>query len=173
MIPCPKCNAIGHRVIASRPAVKEPAKRRRCVCNTCGFRFNTKEQLDTGKPKPLPVAPQPPESIWLRRLGRLEVSLAKLQELLHENTAAARLVSQSGPQPDADRSQSAVDPWVLVEILELPLRAHNALKRSGVDTVDQLLALSPDDLMHIRNFGAASLADVTQALDQLGLKLRL
>ena len=154
MIPCPECGALGHRVIESRYQPKENAKRRRCVCKACGYRFTTqlKERLWTGKPEPdfEPEPFTPPGSIWLTRLDRLEASLAELQESL----------PRSCP------------PRLPIEALDLrTVRAFNGLKRAGVNTLDHLLTLTPADLLEIRRFGTTSLADVVMALDQLGLEL--
>jgi DNA-directed RNA polymerase alpha subunit len=50
-------------------------------------------------------------------------------------------------------------------------RAYHLLKRAKINTVGHLLRLTPDDLLEIRKFGTCSLADVVEALDQLGLEL--
>jgi hypothetical protein len=159
MIPCPECGATGHRVIESRYQPKAAAKRRRCVCKACGYRFNTQERVWTGKlaPGPEPVASTPPGSIWLTRLDRLEASLAELQESLHKATPSL---------------SSTFDDSVPIEQLDLrTARAYNLLKRARINTVGHLLQLTPADLLEIRKFGVTSLADVVQALDQLGLEL--
>jgi hypothetical protein len=169
MIPCPECGATGHRVIESRYQPKAAAKRRRCVCKACGHRFNTQERIWTDKlvPGPEPVAFTPPGSIWLTRLDRLEASMAELQELLQKATTAAQLVSLRSGHPPATPPAS-----VPIEQLDLrTVRAFNGLKRAGVHTVGHLLTLTPADLMEISRFGATSLADVVEALDQLGLEL--
>ena len=174
MIPCPECGAVGHRVIESRYQPKAQAKRRRCVCKACGYRFNTQERVWSGKlapgPEPEPVAFTPPGSIWLTRLDRLEASLAELQESLHKATTAAQLVAlPSGHSPERSATPAASVP---IEQLDLrTVRAFNGLKRAGVHTVGHLLTLTPTDLLEIRRFGATSLADVEMALDQLGLEL--
>jgi len=159
MIPCPECKATGHRVIESRYQSKQEAKRRRCQCHACGFKFNTQERLWTGKPEsePEPAAFTPPGSIWLTRLDRLEASLAELQESLHKATPSL---------------SSTFDDSVPIEQLGLrTARAYNLLKRARINTVGQLLQLTPADLLEIRKFGVTSLADVVEALDQLGLEL--
>ena len=174
MIPCPECGAVGHRVIESRYQPKAQAKRRRCVCKACGYRFNTQERVWSGKlapgPEPEPVAFTPPGSIWLTRLDRLEASLAELQESLHKATTAAQLVAlPSGHSPERSATPAASVP---IEQLDLrTVRAFNGLKRAGVHTVGHLLTLTPTDLLEIRRFGATSLADVVMALEQLGLEL--
>ena len=159
MIPCPECKATGHRVIESRYQHKQEAKRRRCVCHACGFKFNTQERIWTGKPEsePEPAAFTPPGSIWLAGLDRLEASLAELQESLHKATPGL---------------SSTFDDSVPIEQLDLrTARAYNLLKRARINTVGHLLQLTPADLLEIRKFGVTSLADVVQALEQLGLEL--
>jgi DNA-directed RNA polymerase subunit alpha len=59
-----------------------------------------------------------------------------------------------------------------IKELGLPARAYNGLKRARINTVGDLLELTPDDLLDIREFGATSLDYVVRALDRLGLELR-
>lgn len=175
MIPCPKCGFAGHRVIESRYQLKAQAKRRRCECKACGRRFNTQEQVWTGRlapgpePKPRPAAPPSQEAIWLARLDRFEASLAELQEQLHKVAAPAQPVA-SGHPPEGPAMPTASMP---IEELGLPARAYNGLKRARINTVGDLLHYAPADLLEIRQFGTTSLDDVVWALDWLGLGLEL
>jgi DNA-directed RNA polymerase subunit alpha len=59
-----------------------------------------------------------------------------------------------------------------IEDLELSVRSYNCLKREGVNTVQQLVDISEQDLMKIRNFGAKSIEEVKEKLVQLGLSLK-
>ena len=59
-----------------------------------------------------------------------------------------------------------------IEDLELGVRAYNCLKRQGVNTVAQLVVLTEEDLMRIRNFGAKSIEEVKERLTKLGLSLK-
>lgn len=47
-----------------------------------------------------------------------------------------------------------------IENLNLSVRTYNCLKRKGIDTVEQLQAMSDDDLMTIRCFGIGCLKEV-------------
>ena len=58
-----------------------------------------------------------------------------------------------------------------IEDLGLSVRAYNALKRNNVVKVGQLLALSDDELLHIRNFGDKSLTELRERLIALGFDL--
>lgn len=53
---------------------------------------------------------------------------------------------------------------ILIEELELSVRAYNCLKRAHIHTVADLLAYSSDDLLEIKNFGQKSADEVVDAL---------
>ena len=59
-----------------------------------------------------------------------------------------------------------------VEELELSVRTFNCLKRVGINTVDELLDLTEDDLMHVKNLGKKGFEEVIQKLNALGLSLK-
>ena len=53
---------------------------------------------------------------------------------------------------------------ILIEELQLPVRAYNCLKRSGINSVDELLKYSQEEIKDIKNFGKKSANEVFQAL---------
>ena len=57
-----------------------------------------------------------------------------------------------------------------IEDLNLTVRAYNALKRHNITRVGELLALTHDELLNIRNFGEKSLAELRERLAELGLQ---
>jgi DNA-directed RNA polymerase subunit alpha len=59
-----------------------------------------------------------------------------------------------------------------IEDLELTVRSYNCLKRQSINTVEQLLDYSEADLLNIRNFGAKSIEEVKDKLQQLGYGLK-
>lgn len=59
-----------------------------------------------------------------------------------------------------------------IEDLDLSVRSYNCLKRQGVNTVGQLVDCTEGDLLNIRNFGAKSIEEVKDKLQQMGLGLR-
>ena len=59
-----------------------------------------------------------------------------------------------------------------IEDLDLSVRSYNCLKREGIDTVSELVALSETQLMNIRNFGQKSVDEVKDKLVELGLSLK-
>jgi DNA-directed RNA polymerase subunit alpha len=61
---------------------------------------------------------------------------------------------------------------IRIEELGLTERSRNCLKRAGINTIAQLVNATERDLTSITNFGATSLKDVTDRLDERGLSLR-
>jgi DNA-directed RNA polymerase subunit alpha len=59
-----------------------------------------------------------------------------------------------------------------IEALDLSVRSYNCLKREGINTVSELVALSEHQLMNIRNFGQKSVDEVRDKLVELGLSLK-
>lgn len=51
-----------------------------------------------------------------------------------------------------------------VEELDLTVRAYNCLKRSGITKVGQVLTMSEEDLLAVRNFGEKSLNELKDSL---------
>ncbi len=59
-----------------------------------------------------------------------------------------------------------------IEELDLSVRSYNCLKRQGVNTIGQLTQCSEQDLLNIRNFGAKSIEEVKDKLQQMALGLK-
>ncbi len=59
---------------------------------------------------------------------------------------------------------------VSVEELHLPTRTINALKKSGIVTLEDLTKLSRDELSKIRNLGEKSIEEIAKLLEKEGFK---
>jgi DNA-directed RNA polymerase subunit alpha len=59
-----------------------------------------------------------------------------------------------------------------IEELELSVRSSNCLKRAGINTVEELVDKTEDDLMKVRNLGKKSLKEIKEKLDELELDLK-
>ena len=59
-----------------------------------------------------------------------------------------------------------------IEELDLSVRSFNCLKRAGINTVEDLISMSEEDMMKVRNLGRKSLEEVVFKLDSLGFSLR-
>ena len=59
-----------------------------------------------------------------------------------------------------------------IEELDLSVRSYNCLKRAGINTVEDLINKSEEDMMKVRNLGRKSLEEVINKLNGLGLFLK-
>jgi DNA-directed RNA polymerase subunit alpha len=59
-----------------------------------------------------------------------------------------------------------------IEELDLSVRSYNCLKRAGINTVEELIRKSEEEMMKVRNLGKKSLEEVQNKLKELGLSLR-
>jgi len=77
--------------------------------------------------------------------------------------------NRAEPLPEAPPNE-----WdIPVETLNLSVRSFNCLKRAGISKVSELLDLTEDEIMKMRNFGRKSLDEIKQVLLERGLSLRL
>ncbi|MBP3435710.1 MAG: DNA-directed RNA polymerase subunit alpha [Clostridia bacterium] len=59
-----------------------------------------------------------------------------------------------------------------IEELDLSVRSFNCLKRASINTVEDLINKTEDDMMKVRNLGRKSLEEVINKLASLGFALR-
>ena len=59
-----------------------------------------------------------------------------------------------------------------IEELDLSVRSFNCLKRAGIDTVEDLINRTEEDMIKVKNLGKKSLEEVIYKLQTLGLELR-
>ena len=58
-----------------------------------------------------------------------------------------------------------------IEELDLSVRSFNCLKRAGINTVEDLIDKTEEDMMKVRNLGRKSLEEVMNKLAAMGLSL--
>ena len=58
-----------------------------------------------------------------------------------------------------------------IEELDLSVRSFNCLKRANINTVEDLISKTEDDMMKVRNLGRKSLEEVINKLSMMGLSL--
>ena len=72
-------------------------------------------------------------------------------------------------EKDDDGKEKVLE--MTIEELDLSVRSFNCLKRAGINTVEDLIGKSEEDMMKVRNLGRKSLDEVIGKLDALGFKL--
>ncbi len=76
-------------------------------------------------------------------------------------------------QEEKPPSTSPASEWdIPVESLNLSVRSFNCLKRAGISKVSELLDMTEDEIIKMRNFGKKSLDEIKQVLEERGLSLR-
>ena len=77
------------------------------------------------------------------------------------------------PEPMVEKEENRKDKLLemTIEELELSVRSFNCLKRAGINTVDDLINKSPEDMMKVRNLGKKSFDEVKAKLNSLGFDL--
>ena len=59
-----------------------------------------------------------------------------------------------------------------IEELDLSVRSFNCLKRANIDTVQDLINRTEEDMIKVRNLGKKSLEEVILKLKSLGLEFK-
>jgi DNA-directed RNA polymerase subunit alpha len=59
-----------------------------------------------------------------------------------------------------------------IEELDFSVRSFNCLKRAGINTVEDLIKFTEEDMIKVRNLGKKSLEEVISKIASLGLSLR-
>ncbi len=72
-------------------------------------------------------------------------------------------------EKDDDGKEKVLE--MTIEELDLSVRSFNCLKRAGINTVEDLIGKSEEDMMKVRNLGRKSLDEVVGKLATLGFKL--
>lgn len=73
-------------------------------------------------------------------------------------------------EKEEDNREKALE--TTIEDLDLSVRSFNCLKRAGINTVEDLISKTEDEMMKFRNLGRKSLDEVLGKLAELGLSLR-
>ena len=70
------------------------------------------------------------------------------------------------PEPEPIVQTQQTTETILIEELQLPVRAYNCLKRAGINSVNELMSYSQEEIREIKNFGKKSAQEVFQALQE-------
>ena len=100
-------------------------------------------------------------------------ALVQAAQLLMEQFAVFAELTQPSGRPDRAGLASGSIPSHIVDMpidqLELSQRTYNCLKRSQITKVGQVMQMSEDELLSLRNFGHKSLEELREKLQQHGL----
>ena len=84
---------------------------------------------------------------------------------LSENLTESSVVVEKEEQQTNDLMS------ITIEELDLSVRSFNCLKRANINTVEDLVSKTQEDMIKVRNLGRKSLEEVEHKLNQMGLHL--
>ena len=79
--------------------------------------------------------------------------------------------SEESGKPDEEGTKSSVL-QMSIDDLDLTVRSNNCLRRAGINTVEDIINKTEDELVCVRNLGSKSLEEVKNKIEELGLHLR-
>ena len=107
------------------------------------------------------------------------VSLCQgMEESDRENRVLYRIIAtDTGDAVDAitwaiNRINTETEKETSIEALELSVRTFNILKRDGIDTIEQLVQKSQNEIKKIRGMGSRSYNEIVEKLEARDLSLR-
>lgn len=109
-------------------------------------------------------AMKPEEAIALA--SRILVEHFEILTELNEIADVTGLMAEQDEDPKIKALETSIDD------MEFSVRAYNCLKRSGINTMQDLVNRKESDMMKIRNLGKKSLKEVLDKVKQMGLSFR-
>jgi DNA-directed RNA polymerase subunit alpha len=116
--------------------------------------------------------------IWTNGSVRPEMALVESAKILRKHLNPFVQYSDLGPKVHSPaRGGSGLDAVLEQKLnmrladLRLSVRASNCLESEGIGTVRDLVQLTEDQLLEVRNFGDTTLQEVRDRLNELGLHL--
>ena len=98
-----------------------------------------------------------------------KVLIEHLELFLDLTEGVSEVESIMAEKKDAEQSK-VLD--LTIDELDLSVRSFNCLKRAGINTVEDLINKSEEDMMKVRNLGRKSLEEVIAKLDSFGFTLK-
>lgn len=83
-----------------------------------------------------------------------------------------RIANRVAMEENTEASKVNVYAALALEQLGLSVRSFNCLKRAGVNTVGDIISMTEEDFMRVKNLGKRSRDEIISAIEELGLKLK-
>ena len=113
--------------------------------------------------------------VWTDGTISAKEAVSYAAKLLCEHLQLFVELSDESTQPEvmAEKDDKSKDKILemTIEDLDLSVRSFNCLKRANINTVDDLISKSPEDMMKVRNLGKKSFEEVRAKLQSLGFDL--
>ena len=116
--------------------------------------------------------------IWTNGSVEPEMALVEAAKILRKHLNPFVQYSELGPKVHSSSRGGAGHDAVLeaklnmsLAELKLSVRASNCLESEGITTVRDLVQMTEDQLLEVRNFGDTTLGEVKERLVEMGLRL--
>ena len=114
--------------------------------------------------------------VWTNGSMKPEESIALAARIITEHfellTELNSIADIKGLMAEADEDPKVKALETSIDDMEFSVRAYNCLKRSGINTMQDLVNRKESDMMKIRNLGKKSLKEVLDKVREMGLSFR-
>ena len=114
--------------------------------------------------------------VWTDGSMKPEESIALASRIIIEHfdilTELNSIADIKGLMAEADEDPKVKALETSIDDMEFSVRAYNCLKRSGINTMQDLVNRKESDMMKIRNLGKKSLKEVLDKVREMGLSFR-
>ncbi|MBR1386594.1 MAG: DNA-directed RNA polymerase subunit alpha [Bacilli bacterium] len=115
-------------------------------------------------------------NVWTNGSMKPEEAIALAARILIEHfnilTNLSNIADMTGMMIEKTEDPKVKALETTIEDLDFSVRAYNCLKRANIHTLQDLVNMSENDMMKIRNLGKKSLKEVLDKVRDLGLVLR-
>ena len=115
-------------------------------------------------------------NVWTNGSIKPEEAIALASRILIEHfevlTDLSSIADATGMMIEKTEDPTVKALETSIEDLDFSVRAYNCLKRAGINTLQDLVNKSENDMMKIRNLGKKSLKEVLDKIRDMGLVLR-
>ena len=91
---------------------------------------------------------------------------------LFKTTNVPRIQGDEDGTKTSDEGSKSSVLQMSIDDLDLTVRSNNCLRRAGINTVEDIINKTEDELICVRNLGSKSLEEVKNQIEELGLHLR-
>lgn len=113
--------------------------------------------------------------VWTDGVLSAQESISYAAKILNEHlnlfTCLCESVREAEIMTDKNLGEKEKLLEMTIEDLDLSVRSFNCLKRAGINTVDDLINKSEEEMMKVRNLGKKSFDEVKEKLQSLGFDL--
>ena len=114
--------------------------------------------------------------VWTNGSMKPEESIALASRIITEHfeilTELNSIADIKGLMAEQDEDPKVKALETSIDDMEFSVRAYNCLKRSGINTMQDLVNRKESDMMKIRNLGKKSLKEVLDKVREMGLSFR-